>query len=110
MTRVAMSAAAAALLRALLARGGRDRDRILLTSVRSVQWQSLTFVGERHVIALRIMGEGADTVAERLTHGIEDAELAVSGHIVADVLVSSPARDDGDGSISVELEALTIEE
>jgi hypothetical protein len=50
MLKIAMSPTASALLRALLERAGAPRDRILLTSVRSTDWQSLTFIGERHEI------------------------------------------------------------
>jgi hypothetical protein len=45
-----MSPTASTLLRALLERAGAPRDRIVLTSVRSTDWQSLTFIGERHEI------------------------------------------------------------
>jgi hypothetical protein len=51
MLRIAMSAAASGLLRALIARAGVPRDRILLTNLCSIDWQSLTFVGERHEIS-----------------------------------------------------------
>ena len=110
MMKIAMSAAASGLLRALLARAGVERDRILLTKIHSTDWQSLTFVGERHAIGLRIGGLDAAAIATRVPQGIEDAEFTIPGHIVADVLITSPPRDDGDGSISVELEALTIAE
>ena len=60
MTRLPMSPAAAALLRALLARTGLNRDRILLTDYRSADWQSLTFVGERHEMRFRIPGPNAE--------------------------------------------------
>lgn len=56
MTRLPMSIAGAALLRALLARALVDRDRILLTDYRSTDWQSLTFIGERHEMRFRIPG------------------------------------------------------
>ena len=56
MMRSALSVAAAGLLRSLLARAGVERDRILLTDFRSTDWQSLTFVGERHEIRLRLPG------------------------------------------------------
>ena len=62
MVRVAMSPAAAALLRALITRAGVSRDRILLTDIRSVDWRSLTFTGERHQIALRIPGPEASAI------------------------------------------------
>ena len=48
MNRLPMSSAGAALLRALLTRALVNRDRILLTDYKATDWQSLTFVGERH--------------------------------------------------------------
>ncbi|HEX6741345.1 MAG TPA: hypothetical protein VF079_06070, partial [Sphingomicrobium sp.] len=93
-----------------LARAGNDRNRILLTELRSTDWQSLTFVGERHQIRLRVAGPGAEVLTNRLTAGIEDAEFAVPGHIVADILLAGRPQRDGDGAILVELEALTIAE
>jgi hypothetical protein len=56
MNRLPMSSAGAALLRALLTRALVDRDRILLTNYRSTDWQSLTFVGERHELHFRVPG------------------------------------------------------
>ena len=53
MLRIAMSTGAANLLRALIARAGVPRDRILLTDVQSTDWQSLTLTGERHLFDLR---------------------------------------------------------
>lgn len=108
MMRIPMSSAAAALLRALFARAGVSRDRILLTSYRSTDWQSLTFVGERHQISLRVPGADADAIARRITEGIGDSEFALPGQIVADVALARPVQREGDGSISLELEALTI--
>jgi len=103
-----LSEAASALLRALLARAGVSRDRILLSEVQSTDWQSLTFIGERHHVHLRIPGPGADAIVGRLTADLEDVEFAIPGHVVADIVLAGPMRRDDDGSISVELEALTI--
>jgi hypothetical protein len=108
MMRMAMSEAASGLLRALFARATVPRDRILLSELRSVDWQSLTFIGERHQICLRIPGPDADAIAQRLTAGIEEAEFDISGHLVADISLAEPPRHNTDGSISVEIEALTI--
>jgi hypothetical protein len=110
MLRIAMSAAASSLLRALIARAGVPRDRILLTSLRSVDWQSLTFVGERHEIALRIAGPHSDAVAQRLTYGLEDADFVIPGQIVGDIAVVSGPERTGDGSTELSIEALTIVE
>jgi hypothetical protein len=109
-TRIPISAAAAGLLRALLTRAGGQRNRILLTEFRSVEWQSLTFIGERHLIALRLVGPHRESAMELLTTGLEDAEFAIPGHIVADIALAGPPRDDDEGGIIVELEALTVAE
>jgi hypothetical protein len=108
MMKLAMSPAAAALFRELIARTKVTRDRILLSSWRSVDWQSLTFVGERHEIRLRITGSDSGTVAARLTDGIAEAEFDIAGQIVADIAATGePARHE-DGSTTLCLEALTI--
>ena len=110
MTKIPMSAAASGLLRALVARAGEPRDRILLTEFRSVEWQSLTFVGERHQVAFRLVGPNADEALHRLASGLAEAEWAIPGHIVADIAVAGPPRYEDGGAITVDLEALTIAE
>ena len=108
MMKLALSPAAAGLLRALLARAGIDRDRILLTEFRSTDWHSLTFVGERHEMELRIPGPDAAPVMELLTNGLADAEFAIPGQIVADIGLQWPASRNPDGSFSLHIEALTV--
>ena len=103
-----MSSAAAALLRAVLARAGVPRDRILLTDIRSVDWQSLTMIGERHELALRIPGPLAAGIAERLCAGLEDAEFAIPGQIVADIAIAEGPTTSSDGAVCLAIEALTI--
>ena len=110
MMKLAISPAAAGLLRALLARGGIDRDRILLTEFRSTDWQSLTFVGERHEMELRVPGPEAEQLAERLTGGLAEDEFSITGHIVADIGLQRPPLHNSDGSISLFLEAQTVAE
>jgi hypothetical protein len=110
MMKLALSTAAAGLLRALLGRAGIDRDRILLTEFRSIDWQSLTFIGERHEMELRIPGPAALQLAERITDGLGDAEFAIPGQIVADICLKRPPEHNCDLSISLHLEALTIAE
>jgi len=110
MMKFPMSPAAMGLLRALLNRAEIGRDRILLTDWRSTDWQSLTLMGERHCIRLRIPGPGAGEVADRLTNGIEDAEFGIPGHIVADIAVVRRPRARSDGSVEIGFEALTVVE
>lgn len=108
MMKLAMSAAAAGLLRALLRRAGVDRDRILLMEFRSEAWNSLTFDGERHRISLRVPGPGAEAVLYRLLDGLADHEFAIPGHVVADIACNGDALFADDGSAVLELEALTV--
>lgn len=110
MNRLAMSAAASCLVRALIVRAGIQRDRILLTEVHSTDWQSLTFVGERHQLHLRITGPDARFAAERMCAGLDDAEFSIPGQIVADIALLGTPTPDGDGSIAIAIEALTVEE
>lgn len=110
MMKLAMSPAASALLRALLIRSGVTRDRILLTDWRSTDWQSLTLMGERHQVRLRIPGPEALEVARRLTDGLEEAEFTITGQIVADIICLGAPKAQKDGSVELSIEALTIAE
>lgn len=108
MMKIAMSPAAAALLRSLLARAGVDGGRILLTEFRSTDWQSLTFIGERHEIRLRILPPDSDSIASLLADGLDEAELDVPGHFVADLAIVGRAPENADGSTELTIEALTV--
>ena len=110
MMRLPMSAAAIGLLRALVARSGVAKDRILLMEWTSRDWQSLTFIGERHKARIRICGPEAREVTGRIVTGLDDAEFNIPGHIVADIgLVCEPEHAD-DGSTILNIEALTVAE
>ena len=110
MMRLALSPAAAGLLRSLLRRGGINRDRILLTEFRSTDWQSLTFIGEQHRIRLRIPGPNASDIAARLVNGLEECEFSIPGHVVADVALAGEPERQHDGSLALTIEALTVAE
>lgn len=84
-----------------------NRDRIRISAFRSVDWQSLTFTGERHEISLRIPGPGAEQAAALLRDGLADAEWSLRGHVVAEILIVGE-RQAPDGAILVDLEALTL--
>ena len=110
MMKIAMSPAATAVLRALIARAGVDRNRILLSDVHSTDWQSLTFAGERHEIALRVTGAGSGDVVRTMCAGLEDAEFSIPGLLVADIGVAGSPRRALDGATELIVEALTITE
>jgi hypothetical protein len=108
MNRIPMSAAASALLRALIVRSGAPRDRILLSDVRSVDWQSLTLTGERHEFQLRVPRPGSRAIVENICAGLEEVEFSIPGIIVADIGVADAPRLGFDGSTAVTIEALTV--
>ena len=82
----------------------------MLTEIRSVDWHSLTLDGERHAIRLRFPGPEAELLVAGFIQGIEEAEFAIPGQILADIaLARQPARSP-DGSVTLEMEALTIAE
>ena len=110
MNRMGISPAASALLRLLVARSRAKRDRILLTSIVSVEWRSLTFNGERHLIGLRVTGPNSDEIVHRLCDGIEEADFHIPGMIVADIGVKDEVRRSVDGGSTLTIEALTISE
>jgi hypothetical protein len=110
MNRIAMSPAASALLRLLVGRARVRRDRILLTSIVSSEWRSLTLTGERHQIVLRVPRPNSGEIAERMCDGLEDAEFCIPGTIVADIAVRGEAKLGLDGSTSLVIEALTVSE
>ena len=103
-----LTQAAGALLRGLVARSGASRSEVLLTEVRSVDWRSLTFDGERHEFAMRFTGPGAAREADRMLEGLDEHEFALPGAIVADINVAGRCVGLGDGSVSIAIEALTI--
>ena len=108
MNRVPMSSAASALLRALIARAGVTRERVLLTDVESIDWRSLTFNGERHLIELRVPGSGSREIVQRMCDGLNEAEFSILGTIVADIGVAGAPRRALDGSTRLTIEALTV--
>ncbi|MEO7564208.1 MAG: hypothetical protein ABIR63_08700 [Sphingomicrobium sp.] len=90
--RVPISPAAAALYRALVARTGAPREQVVLAAVQSSDWQSLTLTGEQHSIDLKLTGPGSGASAKLLCDGLEDAEFAIPGQIVADIDLLRPRR------------------
>lgn len=110
MNRLPLTSSAAALFRTLAARAGLTPDRTLLSAIVTTDWHSLTLDGERHQLSLRLTGPDAATAASALGDGLEDAEFAIPGWIVADIALQSVAVTDSDGSVVIEIEALTIRE
>ena len=109
MKRLPLSRPAAGLVRALSRQTEASDHRILLTDVRSVDWQSLTFAGEQHKIAVTLVGSDPGKCAQSLLEWLGEAEFSITGHIVADI-AGQLLDEDKNGSVSVAIEALTIAE
>jgi hypothetical protein len=77
-----------ALIRALLAR----HPELTIHEACTERWASVTFTGMRHVLRCAPLD----------MHGLEEAELVLPGHVVADIMTQA-----GEGVLIVE--ALTIE-
>ena len=108
--KIPMSPAAAALLRALVARAQVPRDRIFLIEAESVDWRSLVFSGERHRIFIGMPAPDSEAVMDRMCSGLEEAEFSIPGLIVADIGIAGEPERRPDGSIRLWIEALTVAE
>lgn len=74
-------------------------------------WASATFNGARHNFSLAVSGTGAADIAAKMQAEIGEAEFDLTGHLVADILVTA-RRTDWHVSppvIRIEVEALTVE-
>jgi hypothetical protein len=103
-----MTAYATALLRCLMQRAGEDRNRILLSHWKSVDWQSLTLDGERHEASFVVSGENPMDFARLWLAGLEDAEFDLLRGFVASIEVTAGPRLRDDGAVEVEIGALTL--
>ena len=74
-------------------------------------WASATFTGARHSFSLAVSGAGAKDTVAKLEREIGEVEFDLTGHLVADILITA-RRTDWHVSppvIRIEVEALTVE-
>lgn len=88
---------------------------LVIENFESEPWASLTFLGMRHRLDVRLSGEEAHVADayDRLKALLADPPLNLPGHFVAELeLIDSlgEIRPDGRMDLSVRIEALTIEE
>jgi hypothetical protein len=76
----------------------------------STDWQSLTFCGERHTLEFRVGGSDAAAAAQAMTAGLEEAEFALPGRCVADIVGTVGPCTDGSGATGIRIEALTVDD
>jgi len=94
-----------ALARALEANARRAGCPVRMSASDWTRWASATFTGARHELTLEADESGA--LDNWLTE-LPEVELPIRGHLVADIIVSSVRR--GNGTATIRLEALTVEE
>lgn len=101
---LAISPVAGAVLRGLTEAAGDRRHEVLLSEFRSTDWQSLTFIGEKHDLTLIYP---SDKIGD-LEALIERENIEIPDHILADIAIAKrePAKD---GFERVSIEALTVQ-
>ena len=97
--------AGTALVRVLEADARQTGCPVRLISSDWTRWASATFTGARHKLSLEAV-EGS--ALDDWLAGLPEADLPIRGHLVADIIVMSVQRADGTATIG--LEALTVEE
>ena len=95
------------LLRAVREKAERD-GLAEIVATRSEAWASATFRGARHSLSLQLDGDGAEDRATRLGETLDAMEFRLPGHLVADIALI--ARRSNPHGVSVEIEALTLED
>ncbi|HYE28216.1 MAG TPA: hypothetical protein VEA61_08275 [Allosphingosinicella sp.] len=79
----------------------------VLEEMRSRRWASVTFRGARHELAFRLEGEGAEAAAERFLRGFQARDMALPGHLLADLSLLVDERRPG--CARIRLEAVIVE-
>ena len=98
-----------ALARAICERFSGFGGRVEVESLVSRSWSSIAFCGERHRLGLRIEGRAAAAAADRFLAELDVRPLPLGGHILADIGFAGDSRGDDGRSVSLVLEALTVE-
>ncbi len=93
----------------------REKPMMVIEELRSTEWASATFIGQRHEFDLRIEGDAAGVAAAlaRLTADLADHEIGLAGHIMAEIAVTPGRlrqRDTGTVAQALLIEALVIKD
>lgn len=81
---------------------------VVIESLASRPWASITLSGERHRLSLCLPGPGAAAAADAFLDGLAERDVALAGHVLADIVLAE--RCDEDEQVRLILEALTVEE
>jgi len=83
----------------------RSGPGVIVARSESTPWASVTFSGARHRLTIEAR---ATPGLDRWLAGLPEAEIALRGHLVADLTVAG--LDLSDGRATVTIEALTVED
>lgn len=99
-----------ALQRALIA--GLNPADVMIEADADTPWSSANFSGRRHFFDLTVSGEGAIGAVANLGAMINEDRLAIAGHVVADILLSSHqlVQTSDEPLVVLGVEALTVSE
>lgn len=103
----AMTAAGAALIRAIRAALAQSGGTVDVDGIDSRPWASATFSGEHHFLRLRVGGRDAGAAADAFLDGLDEREFGLGAHVVADIALVSRRLDGAYERLA--LEALTVE-
>jgi hypothetical protein len=101
-------------IEALVRIGDEDRQKptLIVEEIRATDWASLTFVGQRHELDLRLDGEG-DAVAAaliRLVDALAERDIPIVGHFIAEIrIIPGEARDASPALAGYRCQPLSIE-
>ena len=91
----------------------REKPILIIEDIESVDWASLTFVGQRHIFTLRLEGPAAAISAAQAQLGaaLASSEIALAGGFVAEICADAGdcrALPDGRTAWQFRVEALSI--
>lgn len=99
--------AAAEIKRAIRSHFAGTGEAVVFEGMASRPWASVTFSGERHRLALRLSGPGAEAAADSFLDGLADRDFPLRGHVLADIEATGIERG---AVIRLTLDALTVAE
>lgn len=81
-----------------------------MDTLSSIGWASVTFTGARHRLRVELEGPGAAGAAADFLAEMDELEVPIAGHVVADLALLADGRSDDGRRAWLEIEALTIED
>ena len=91
----------AAILRAVAGLVAPLGVRLVIEELRCRDWASLTLSGGRHELDVRLDGPGGAAALARLQAEAPDLDIAIPGHILAELVVEPGAADDAGVALTV---------